>query len=329
MLLAALLSAAALGVVFLAAQRQLDRPFQGYSDKHLHVTVPRGYGVNQIGRLLEDRGVISSSRIFSWYLRIAATDQSLKAGDYLFENPMSIRDVIAKLQRGEVYRFKITVPEGLDRLEIVSLLARRGLGDGRKLRSAVENPALIQDLDPLADTLEGYLLPETYWLTRVVDEDALVAAMVTEFRRIWTPERRLRAQQLGLGLRQVVTLASLIEKETALAEERRLVSSVFHNRLRRNMKLDCDPTVIYAVKQVKPFDGIIHRSDLQLDSPYNTYLYPGLPPGPIANPGLASIEAALAPEETSFLYFVSRNDGSHIFSTNYRDHQRAVVEYQR
>ena len=153
--------------------------------------------------------------------------------------------------------------------------------------------------------------------------------MIESFRQTWTPEHSRRARELQLSIREVVTLASLIEKETALDQERPLVSAVFHNRLQQNLKLACDPTVIYAVKQVKEFDGIIHQSDLDLDSPYNTYLYPGLPPGPIANPGLESIEAALYPAQVDYLYFVSTNDGSHYFSNNYRDHNRAVRQYQR
>ena len=139
----------------------------------------------------------------------------------------------------------------------------------------------------------------------------------------------MRARELNLTVREVITLASLIEEETGLAEERPLVSSVFHNRLKRNLKLACDPTVIYAVSLAKEFDGIIHRSDLEFDSPYNTYLYPGLPPGPISNPGMAAIEAALYPAEGDFLYFVSKNDGGHVFSSSYRDHRRAVARYQR
>jgi UPF0755 protein len=153
--------------------------------------------------------------------------------------------------------------------------------------------------------------------------------MVSHFREIWTQEYSRRAQELEFSIREVITLASLIEKETSLSGERPLVSAVFHNRLRQNLKLACDPTVIYAVNLIKEFDGVINQSDLDLDSPYNTYLYPGLPPGPIANPGLDSIEAALYPADVEYLYFVSTNEASHIFSINYRDHQRAVDKYQR
>ncbi len=153
--------------------------------------------------------------------------------------------------------------------------------------------------------------------------------MVRTFRRLWTAERSRRAREIDLSMREVITLASLIEKETGLARERPLVSAVFQNRLRRNVRLACDPTVIYAVKRVKEYDGVINQSDLNLDSPYNTYLYPGLPPGPISNPGMESIDAALYPADVNYLYFVSTNDGSHFFSSNYRNHRQAVRQYQR
>jgi UPF0755 protein len=157
----------------------------------------------------------------------------------------------------------------------------------------------------------------------------VILSMISNLRKLWTQEKADQARELDLTLREVLTLASLIEKESGLESERNLVSAVFHNRLKIGMKLASDPTVIYAVKRIKEYDGIIHRSDLQLDSPYNTYLYPGLPPGPIANPGLASIKAALHPADVDFLYFVSKNDGSHFFSRHFRDHNRAVQQYQR
>ena len=188
---------------------------------------------------------------------------------------------------------------------------------------------LVADLEPEARDLEGYLLPETYFLSRKSTEADLVQMMVDSFRRLWTSRLSRQAGQTGLTIREIVTMASLIEKETGSEVERPLVSAVFHNRLRLGMKLMCDPTVIYAVKLAKNFDGIIHQSDLDFDSPYNTYLYPGLPPGPITNPGRASLEAALSPAETDYLYFVSKNDGTHVFSANYSAHREAVVRYQR
>ncbi len=309
-------------------ERLLNRPYRGYDGSERVVAIPRGSSGARIARLLENEGVIESSSVFRWYLRIHQPP-ALQAGEYRFDRPLSVRQVVAKLASGEIYLRKITIPEGLDLAEIVQLLAGAEFGRPEKLREAAADPSAVADLDPAATDLEGYLFPETYHFSRETSEKEIIRAMVSNFRRIWTPQRRDRASQLGLTTREAVTLASLIEKEARRAEERPLVSAVFHNRLRLNMPLACDPTVVYAVKRIKPYDGIIHRSDLELDSPYNTYLRPGLPPGPIANPGLASLEAALHPSDSDYLYFVAKNDGSHVFSTNYRDHQRAVTRYQR
>ena len=172
-------------------------------------------------------------------------------------------------------------------------------------------------------------MPDTYLLPHGASPRKIVATMVDDAREFWTDEHLARARDLGLTVRDVVTLASLIEKETGQAEERPLVSAVFHNRLRKGMHLMCDPTVIYGVRLLKEFDGVINQSDLALDSPYNTYRYPGLPPGPITNPGRASLEAALYPAQADYLYFVSRNDGTHVFSEDYRSHERAVRRFQR
>jgi UPF0755 protein len=191
------------------------------------------------------------------------------------------------------------------------------------------NTEAIADLDPEAQNLEGYLFPDTYYLTRGMNEVEIVQSMIDGFRSVWSKEYDVRSRELAMTVREIITLASLIEKEAALPHERDLVSAVFHNRLRLNMKLACDPTVIYAVKLTKPYDGVINQSDLELDSPYNTYLYAGLPPGPIANPGEKAIQSALYPADSNYLFFVSRNDGSHVFSSNYRDHSRAVQQFQR
>jgi UPF0755 protein len=253
----------------------------------------------------------------------------LKAGEYQFAKPESLEEVITKIAAGRVYYHRVTIPEGLELAQIATIFVESGFGTQDRFLSLMNDTGPIAELDSSANNLEGYLFPETYFLTSGMSELEILELMLRNFRDFWSEANRQRSKDLDMTLREVLTLASLIEKETGLDHERPLVSAVFHNRLQRNMKLACDPTVIYAVKQVKPYDGVIHRSDLELDSPYNTYLYPGLPPGPIANPGRRSIEAALFPAESDYLYFVSRNDGSHIFSTNYRDHHRAVLQYQR
>ncbi len=291
--------------------------------------VESGSTIREIAELMEERGIISSSFLLRLHMRLEYPGASIKAGEYQFNYPVTIRRTALKLVQGRVFYHRVTVPEGLDWQETAASLEAQGYGKKQEFLELIADPGQVLDLDPEADNLEGYLFPETYFVTRDVTPKEIIEMMVSRFRRNWTGELSSRAGDLEMSVREVVTLASLIEKEASLPGERPLVSSVFHNRLKSGMKLGCDPTVIYAVKLVKPWDGIIHRSDLQLDSPYNTYIYPGLPPGPIASPGLASIRAALFPEDTGLLYFVSRNDGSHVFSENYRDHAEAVEKYQR
>ena len=184
-------------------------------------------------------------------------------------------------------------------------------------------------LDKEASSLEGYLLPETYHFPKGTSAKTIIAAMISQFQNVFNEEWRKRASEIGMTIREVVILASLIEKETSIPEERKLVSAVFHNRLKRRMKLDCDPTIIYVLKQEGRFKDRLRTKDLKLDSPYNTYLYPGLPPSPICNPGRETLEAALFPADVKYLYFVSKNDRSHHFSRTFREHQQAVLKYQK
>ena len=309
---------------------QIYQPYRGYEGSHQQVVIQRGSSVPQIAGTLESYGIVRSSLIFEWYARFSYRPLILQAGEYRFEKPLNLPSVTETLQEGLVHHYRVTIPEGLDMHEIAERFAGEGFGATDQFLEAMQRTALMGDWDPHAENnLEGYLFPDTYFLTRDIGEEEIVQVMVANFRKAWTPERLGRAEELGFTTREVITLASLIEKETGLSSERPLISAVFHNRLRKNLKLECDPTVIYAVKLVKAFDGVINQSDLKLDSPYNTYLYPGLPAGPIANPGLASIDAALYPAEVDFLYFVLANEGRHIFSSNYRDHTRAVAQYQR
>ncbi len=309
---------------------QIFQPYRGYEESHQLIVIQRGSMVPQIARTLETHGIVRSSWLFEWYARLTHQPLILQAGEYRFEGPINLPTVIEKLRTGLVHHYRVTIPEGLIMDEIAKRFVAQGFGTREKFLEAMKRTSLINDWDSLAEgNLEGYLFPDTYFVTRDMSEQQMVEAMVANFQTVWTPERLKRAEELDLTTRETITLASLIEKETALASERSLVSAVFHNRLRKNLKLACDPTVIYAVKLVKEYDGVINRSDLKLDSPYNTYLYPGLPPGPIANPGLESIDAALYPAQTDYLYFVSTNDGRHRFSTSYREHNQAVAEFQR
>ena len=309
-------------------RQELTAPYKGYLEPERFVSIPRGSSVRDIADQLERTGIIKSAVLFRAYAR-TLDDPALQAGEYRFASPLSIPEVVHRLESGDVRRLKLTIPEGSDLVRVALLLDEAGLGTLTGFFDAVADAGLIADLDPHAGDLEGYLMPDTYLLDRGTSDRQIVETMLANERRFWTPLRLDRAREIGMSVRQVVTLASLIEKETGQAEERPLVSAVFHNRLRLGMPLACDPTVIYAVRLIKEYDGVINQSDLALDSPYNTYRYPGLPPGPITNPGRASLEAALFPADADYLYFVSRNDGTHVFSRSYRNHEHAVRRYQR
>ena len=326
LVLLALAAAAAAGWLI---YKQATIPFKGYTEPEKFVSVNRGLSVPQIGAELQKAGVVRSGRLFAWYVRLRHPGASLKAGEYRFERPVTLPQVADKLIRGDIFFQRVTIPEGYCADDIANTFVSHGIGTPDRFREAMRNTSLISDLDREAQDLEGYLFPDTYLLPRNTSEQEVVKRMVAGFLHAWTPERQERARALNMTPREVITLASIIEKETGQATERPLVSAVFHNRLRQNIKLGSDPTVVYGVKRVKEYDGVIHQSDLKLDSPYNTYLYAGLPPGPIASPGLASLEAALNPAQVEYLYFVSRNDGSHFFSVQYAEHRRAVQKYQR
>jgi UPF0755 protein len=253
----------------------------------------------------------------------------IKAGEYLFDRALTTVEVLDKLVEGKVHRRSITFPEGLALQEIAQLMETKGFGSREVILRALKDVSFINDLDPAAGDLEGYLFPDTYYYVRDTPPKELVRRMVGRFRELFTPAWIERAQQLGLGIRGVVTLASMIEKETAVDAERPKVSAVFHHRLAKRMLLQCDPTVIYAAILAGRYDGVIHRSDLDRKSPYNTYQSSGLPPGPIANPGAKALQAALYPDPVQYLYFVARKDGTHQFSGTLAEHNQATRLYQR
>jgi UPF0755 protein len=326
-LLLALGVAAAIGPVR-ARWRDLHEPFRGYEAAEQFVEVPTGAGSGQIGRRLVDAGVVRDESTFRTALWWTGRARDLQAGEYRFERPMTPLQVVETLVRGDVYTQRITFPEGLTIGEMADLYAAGGFGDAAQFVNAAGNASAIRDLDPAGADLEGYLFPDTYALPRRTPAAALVALMVARFRAIYTDELHRSAEAQGLTLRQVVTLASLVEKETGRPDERPLVAAVYRNRLRLRMGLQADPTVVYAMRKAGRYTGNIRRQDLAMDSPYNTYRYAGLPPGPIAAPGEASIRAALAPADVDYLYFVSRNDGSHVFARTLAEHNRNVREFQ-
>jgi UPF0755 protein len=303
-------------------------PFRGYDGPRILVEVPRAPS-HEILRLLQDRGILREGPFGRVYLAVTGRGRRLQAGEYMFEGPMTAPQVFRKLVRGDIYYHRVTVPEGLRSGQIFTLFRKEGFGEEEEFRQEFLDTSRIADLDPEATDLEGYLYPDTYALAKGTTAKQIVDKMVANHRQIWTEEWRARAAELDMSPRQVVTLASLIEKETGQAQERAVISSVFHNRLQKGMKLQCDPTIIFALVMRDRYRGMITRSDLRIQSRYNTYAFSGLPPGPIANPGRDSIEAALRPQETDYLYFVSMNNGRHTFSASLDEHNRAVARYQR
>jgi UPF0755 protein len=327
-LLAGLLLAALGAVAAWFVYARVREPFRGYSSAEQFVDIPPGTGAAAIGTRLADAGVVRDAQTFRLALWISGRARELKAGEYRFDRDMSPFEVIDQLARGDVYNRLITFREGLTIAEMAQVFEERGFGAAADFEQAARNATLIADLDGAASDLEGYLFPETYALPRGTSADELVAQMVGLFKRLYDESLRADAAAAGLTTRQVVTLASLVEKETAKPEERPLVGAVYRNRLKIGMGMQADPTVIYALQRAGQYDGNLSRVDLQFDSPYNTYRYAGLPPGPIASPGIRSLEAAVRPAPVPHLYFVSRNDGSHVFADTLAEHNRNVQEWQ-
>jgi UPF0755 protein len=290
--------------------------------------VEKGKGVRAIAEALELQGIIRKQWPFVLQYEFFFFPQSLKAGEYEFRPSQSSREILEDLIRGKIRLHAITIAEGLTARESADVFLSAGFGTAGEFIKAFREPETILAWDAKARNLEGYLFPETYSLPKGLPAGEIFKKMVSQFKAVFDESWRRRADELRMSVREVVTLASLIEKETSLPQEKKLVSAVFHNRLRQGMKLDCDPTIIYALKEKGSYDGRLHTKDLKLDNPYNTYLYPGLPPGPICNPGRESLQAALYPASDDYFYFVSKNDGSHIFSRTLREHQAAVRKYQ-
>jgi UPF0755 protein len=320
--------AAAAAVAARSVWTRMHEPYKGYEGAEQFVTIPPGAGAADIRRLLLDAKLIRDDFALRAALRWTGNARALKAGEYRFDREISAVEVIDKLAAGDIYTRRITFPEGLTIAEMAKLYESREFGSANDFIQASQNAKLIRDLDPEAPDLEGYLFPETYPMARQWGADRLIAAMVDRFKTTYTDDLRNRARDQGLTTRQVVTLASLVEKETAKAEERPLVAAVYRNRMRIGMGMQADPTVVYALQKAGRYDGNIRRGDLAFDSPYNTYKYGGLPPGPIAAPGRAALEATLNPADVQYLYFVSRNDGSHVFATTLAEHNANVHEYQ-
>ena len=326
-LLIVILGAAA-GVAAFRIWERIHAPHKGYQGAEQFVDIPAGTGTAAIGRRLVNAGIVRDPFTFRAALWWSGRSRALQAGEYRFDRPIAAVDVVNRLARGDVYARRITFPEGLTMQEMARLYEAHEFGTAASFLDAAREVSLIRDLDPVAVDLEGYLFPDTYALPSGTPVRRLVALMVERFLATYDAEMQRQAREQGLTTRQVVTLASLVEKETGRADERPIVAAVYRNRLRRGMGLQADPTVVYALQQAGRYTGNIRRQDLAIDSPYNTYRYAGLPPGPIAAPGKASLEATLLPAPVSYLYLVSRNDGSHVFATTLAEHNRNVRRFQ-
>jgi UPF0755 protein len=319
-----------LGAAALAAWMYLgiSRPYKGYAEAEQFVQIPAGAGPSSIGQRLSAAGIIRDRLTFRVELARTGAGRKLQAGEYRFDRPMTVREVVAKLAKGDVFLRPITFREGLTIKQMSELYEAKGFGSASEFITAASDPRPVQAIDPAARDLEGYLFPDTYSLPRRATAEQLVPRMVAGFMKALTPEVQAQAAARGLSVRQLVTLASIVEKETGKAEERPMVAAVYTNRLRIGMGLQCDPTVIYALERAGRYTGNLTRDDLRMESPYNTYRYAGLPPGPIAAPGRASLEAAANPADVPFIYFVSRNDGSHVFASTLDEHNHNVYEFQ-
>ena len=307
---------------------RITEPYKGYAAPEMFVHVTPGSTATDIRRGLVEGGVVRDELTARAALFWTGHASRLKAGEYRFDRPTSAIAVMDRLARGDVYTRRVTFREGLTIAEMAGIYESQGFGSAKDFARAAGDGSVVSDLDPGAPDLEGYLFPETYTLSRSAPAGQLVSMMVERFRSSFPDDLRERAREQGLTVRQVVTLASLVEKETARADERPLVAAVYRNRMKIGMGMFADPTVVYALQKAGRYDGNIRKSDLSFDSPYNTYRYAGLPPGPIAAPGKAALEAAVAPADVRYLYFVSRNDGSHVFAQTLAEHNANVYQHQ-
>ncbi len=306
-------------------------PYQGYPGGSALLEIPAGTSTRAILASLEERGIVRSRHLAHAALRVLFRERTLKAGEYRFEGPASIEEVLRKLVEGEVVTHRVTIPEGLTAGEIFDLVARAGLAEAGELRALFETPSAFEGIPAGAPSLEGFLGPETHLFTRSLGARGVVSTLVRAFVRSLPESFEERARALGRTPLEAVTLASLVEKETGVASERALVSAVYHNRLRVGMPLQCDPTAVYALRRQGLWTGALTREGLSVDDPYNTYANPGLPPGPIASPGAAALEAAVAPADVPYLYFVAIGDGSgaHRFAVTYEEHLANVSLFRR
>ena len=286
--------------------------------------VKKGSGLRAIAAQLEERGLIKGNNLFMLWAYVRGGARDIKAGEYSLNQSMAPVKILHILTSGAVKTYSFTIPEGLSAEQIADVLQRRNLVNKRDFIYLIHDKALVASYHVEGESLEGYLFPDTYVISRGIGARDLIDLMVNRFWEVFNS--LVEGRKLPMPVKDIVTMASIVEKETGMAEERPIIASVFFNRLKKRMRLESDPTVIYGLKD---FSGDLKRKDLRAPSPYNTYLHRGLPPGPIANPGMEALKAVINPLETDYLYFVSKNDGSHHFSSTLEEHNRAVYKYQK
>ncbi len=302
--------------------------YKGFKGEKI-IKIKKGMSVKKIAALLKKEKIIRSKEKFILAYRIHFKNKTLKSGEFLFDKPISIYDALNTLTKKYGILKKITIKEGYDIFDIAELFEEKGICSKKIFFSKVNTLSyLIKDIDPYARTLEGYLFPETYKYASGIDCDELIRKFVSTFKKVFYKLWNLKPESHKLTKKETIIMASLIEKETSKDFERPIIASVFYNRLKRGMLLQCDPTIIYSLKLEGKWEGRIRTKNIKFNHPYNTYVFKGLPPGPICNPGKASIRAAISPAKTKYLYFVSKNDGTHYFSRSLKEHNRAVYIYQ-
>ncbi len=290
------------------------------------VVIPRGANFKDVTHLLSEQSLIEKPFYFMLVAKLIGVEKQIKPGEYVLHTHMRPMEVLSSLKKGVTHHYEVTIPEGYSIKQIAELLEKKEIVSAKDFMRLSQDTDLIRALGLQVKSMEGYLFPSTYYISKNTTSERIITRMFRIFERTYTPAMQVRAQELGFSMHEVLTLASIIEKETSAPAERGLISAVFHNRLGLRMPLQSDPTVIYAIPS---FDGNLKRVHLRMDSPYNTYRRRGLPPGPIASPGKASILAALYPKSVDYLYFVSRNNGTHYFSTNFKEHNQAVAKFQK
>ena len=325
----------AVGGIYYWISSSLNKPHQ-HSKADVYIQIPKGSTPTEIISKLAGEGILASETPTLAYLRTFGKANNLQAGEYQFDSPITPLQVLKELEKGEDRTVKLTIPEGFTRFDIAKRLADKFPGtpplDEKAILDLMDDVSLIKDFDPQAKNLEGYMYPSTYNFPKETQPKQIIKTMVEQFKKIWQPEWNARARELGRTPREIVTIGSLIETESKIDAERAVVASVIYNRLAKNIPLGIDQTAVYIAKMQNRWDGVINKSDLEADSPYNTRRYGGIPPGAISSVSESALKAALYPTQSDYIFYIlntEKNDGSHNFFASAGDFERAKVVYQQ